>query len=161
MLPWVLSDYTSKTIDLNDPSCYRDLACPIGALNPANHSKLDEAYNALQTMHDEVGDPQAAPPPFYYGSHYSSMGVVLFFLIRLEPFTTQQLLLQGGRFDHADRLFHSFGASMGFQPAPLALPIAEGRKFESRARSRHVGTSDRGGQLVGCEGAYTRGLLPT
>ena len=57
--------------------------------------------------HEEVGDAQAAPPPFHYGSHYSSLGVVLFFLLRLEPFTTQALALQDGRFDHADRLFHS------------------------------------------------------
>ena len=59
--------------------------------------------------HEEVGDAQAAPPPFHYGSHYSLLGVVLFFLLRLEPFTTQALALQDGRFDHADRLFHSVG----------------------------------------------------
>ena len=58
-------------------------------------------------MHNEIGDSQAAPTPFHYGSHYSSMGVVLFFLLRVEPFTSQALTLQDGRFDHADRLFHS------------------------------------------------------
>jgi hypothetical protein len=31
--PWVLSDYTSPTIDLNNPAVYRDLSKPIGALN--------------------------------------------------------------------------------------------------------------------------------
>lgn len=36
-------------------------------------------------MFDEIGDPQAAPPPFHYGSHYSSMGVVRFFPRWLEP----------------------------------------------------------------------------
>lgn len=39
------------------------------------------------------------PYSFYYGSHYSSMGIVLFYLLRLEPFTAlhrnlQVLLLQ-------------------------------------------------------------------
>lgn len=40
------------------------------------------------------------------GSHYSSAGSTLYYLIRLEPFTTYSLVLQGGKFDHADRLFH-------------------------------------------------------
>jgi hypothetical protein len=34
IFPWVLADYTSSTIDLNNPSVYRDLSKPIGALNP-------------------------------------------------------------------------------------------------------------------------------
>ena len=79
----------------------------MGALNAANHARLKEQYDALRDTFDEVGDPRAAPPPFHFGSHYSSVGSVLFFLLRVEPFTTQALALQGGRFDHADRLFHS------------------------------------------------------
>lgn len=33
-------------------------------------------------------------PPFHYGSHYSAAGVVLFYLIRLEPFTRLSRNLQ-------------------------------------------------------------------
>lgn len=32
---------------------------------------------------------------------------MLFYLIRLEPFTQQSLKLQGGKFDHSDRIFYS------------------------------------------------------
>ena len=46
-------------------------------------------------------------PRFHYGSHYSSAGIVLFYLIRLPPFTAENMKLQGGDFDHADRLFSS------------------------------------------------------
>ena len=46
-------------------------------------------------------------PKFHYGSHYSSAGVVLHYLLRLEPFTTWSVDLQGGRFDCPDRLFFS------------------------------------------------------
>lgn len=46
---------------------------------------------------------------FHYGSHYSSAGVVLHYLIRLQPFTDQNKVLQGGNFDVPDRLFHSIG----------------------------------------------------
>uniref|UniRef100_A0A1D1YH17 BEACH domain-containing protein lvsC n=2 Tax=Anthurium amnicola TaxID=1678845 RepID=A0A1D1YH17_9ARAE len=35
------------------------------------------------------------------------MGIVLFYLLRLEPFTALHRTLQGGKFDHADRLFQS------------------------------------------------------
>ena len=34
-----------------------------------------------------------------------------YYLIRLEPFTALHRALQGGRFDHADRLFHSVAAT--------------------------------------------------
>lgn len=34
MLPWVLRDFTSEELDLNDPAVYRDLTKPIGAICP-------------------------------------------------------------------------------------------------------------------------------
>ena len=43
-----------------------------------------------------------------YGSHYSTAaGVVLHFLVRLQPFAAMHRQLQSGHFDVADRLFHS------------------------------------------------------
>lgn len=36
---------------------------------------------------------------------------VLFYLLRLESFTKMGRALQGGRFDHGDRLFHSVAAT--------------------------------------------------
>ena len=45
--------------------------------------------------------------PFMYGSHYSTTGYVLHFLIRQEPFTSLALDFQSGHFDVADRLFSS------------------------------------------------------
>lgn len=52
---------------------------------------------------DSWDDPEI--PKFHYGSHYSSAGIVLFYLIRLPPFSAENKKLQGGQFDHADRLF--------------------------------------------------------
>ena len=37
--------------------------------------------------------------------------MVLFYLIRMEPFTAMNRNLQGGRFDHADRLFSNVAAT--------------------------------------------------
>lgn len=36
---------------------------------------------------------------------------VLYYLARVEPFTTLSIQLQGGKFDHADRLFSDFPAT--------------------------------------------------
>ncbi|KNC77052.1 hypothetical protein SARC_10478, partial [Sphaeroforma arctica JP610] len=44
-------------------------------------------------------------PAFHYGSHYSTGGYVLTWLIRIEPFSTLFLDLQGGKFDHPERMF--------------------------------------------------------
>jgi len=38
VFPWVLSNYTSSYLDLNDPKNYRDLSKPMGALNKVCHS---------------------------------------------------------------------------------------------------------------------------
>ena len=50
-------------------------------------------------------DPET--PAFHYGTHYSSGAFVLYYLIRMEPYTSLHIELQGGRFDITDRLFHS------------------------------------------------------
>lgn len=98
VFPWILSDYTSEKLDLSDHASFRDLSKPVGALNQKRFELFEERFQNFT-------DPDI--PSFYYGSHYSSMGIVLFYLLRLEPFTLLHRQLQGGKLDHADRLFHS------------------------------------------------------
>lgn len=99
VFPWILADYTSEKIDLADSRIYRDLSKPVGALNPDRLSQLLERYKELEQF------GFAENERFLYGSHYSSPGVVLHFLIRQEPFTSMAIDLQSGRFDCPDRLF--------------------------------------------------------
>ncbi|KDD72785.1 Beige/BEACH domain-containing protein, partial [Helicosporidium sp. ATCC 50920] len=99
VFPWVLRDFESAELDLNDPASYRDLSKPIGALNPDQLEFFRARYESLKRDRDL--------PPFFYGTHYSSAGIVLFYLLRLAPFTRLARQLQGGKFDHADRLFQS------------------------------------------------------
>ncbi|XP_055302298.1 neurobeachin isoform X4 [Sitodiplosis mosellana] len=98
IFPWVLTNYDSKELDLSQPSNYRDLSKPIGALNPSRREYFEERYESWEN--DTI-------PPFHYGTHYSTAAFVLNWLIRIEPFTTMFLALQGGKFDHPDRLFSS------------------------------------------------------
>ena len=115
VFPWIISDYESDKIDLNNPAIYRDLSKPIGALEESRLEKFlmrwDEMVkNSKESQvreDDDTSSMSAVTPPFMYGSHYSSHSIVLFYLLRLEPFTTQSLELQGGSFDLPARLFTS------------------------------------------------------
>jgi len=107
VFPWVLADYESEELDLNDPSIYRDLSKPMGAQNENRAVQFRDRFEALEQSY-EMGD---GPPPFHYGTHYSCAAYVLYYLMRLEPFSRLALSLQGGKFDVADRLFHNVGAS--------------------------------------------------
>jgi hypothetical protein len=93
IFPWILSNYDSDTLDLNDPTSYRDLSKPIGALNEGRLIELQERYNLWE---DPTGQ---GIPPFLYGTHYSNVGSVLFFLSRIEPYTAHMVDLQSGALD--------------------------------------------------------------
>ena len=87
VFPWVIADYESEKIDLSDSRVYRDLTKPIGALNPDRLAMLLERYNELESFGFSPEEK------FLYGSHYSSPGIILHFLLRVEPFTTLAILL--------------------------------------------------------------------
>jgi hypothetical protein len=107
VFPWVIADYDSEELDLNDPKTFRDLSKPMGALGPDRAQQFKDRYEALQATCLSEDDP----PPFHYGTHYSCAAYVLYYMMRLEPFSRLALTLQGGRFDVADRLFHNIGSS--------------------------------------------------
>ena len=71
-------------------------------------------------MYDEFSDDSI--PKFHYGSHYSTMGFVLYYMMRIEPFSSYHKALQSGRFDHADRLFHSMERSGPHRRTPVWVP---------------------------------------
>ncbi|XP_075164730.1 neurobeachin-like protein 1 isoform X1 [Haematobia irritans] len=100
VFPWILADYTSDILDLTDPKSFRDLSKPIGVINPKNEAETRSKYDSFE-------DPSGAIPKFHYGTHYSNSAGVLHYLLRVEPFTSLHIELQSGRFDVADRQFHS------------------------------------------------------
>ena len=100
VMPWILRDYTSDTLNLNDAGVYRDLARPVGALD-------DERLATLRERMRQMKD--AGMPPYLYGTHYSAPGYVLYWLIRAAP--AHHLRLQSGRYDAPDRQFHSIAES--------------------------------------------------
>lgn len=98
VFPWIVEMGTSKSPQL------RDLSKTMGGLgSPERIETLREKYNSE--------DPFNPVPKFYYGTHYSSPGVVFNYLIRLSPFTECCKQLQGGKFDLPDRMFFSMISS--------------------------------------------------
>jgi len=71
-MPWVIKKYKSQLINLEDPSIYRDLSKPIGAMNEQRLAEFKKRYD--DTPEDE--------DRFLYGSHYSCPGYVIGFHIR-------------------------------------------------------------------------------
>lgn len=131
VFPWVLNTYDTPTIDLHDPAVYRALDKPMGGLDSDRADKFRQKYEVLeQTLaetaseEESAGDPENMAP-YHYGSHYSSSGTVLHYLIRLEPFTRQFTQFQGGRFDHPDRLFHSISESWQSASAKNMMDVKE------------------------------------
>jgi len=47
VMPWVLQDYTSHTLDLADPAVYRDLSKPVGALDASRLALFRERYASM------------------------------------------------------------------------------------------------------------------
>ncbi|XP_030637055.1 neurobeachin-like protein 1 [Chanos chanos] len=104
VFPWILSDYTSEELDLSDPKVFRDLSKPVGVQNERNAKAVREKYESFE-------DPTGTVDRFHYGTHYSNAAGVMHYLIRVEPFTSLHIQLQSGRFDCADRQFHSIPAT--------------------------------------------------
>uniref|UniRef100_A0A665X3U7 Neutral sphingomyelinase (N-SMase) activation associated factor n=1 Tax=Echeneis naucrates TaxID=173247 RepID=A0A665X3U7_ECHNA len=71
VFPWVIADYTSTQLDMTNAATFRDLSKPVGALNMERLDRLLARYRGM---------PE---PRFMYGSHYSSPGYVLFYLVRV------------------------------------------------------------------------------
>jgi factor associated with neutral sphingomyelinase activation len=70
VMPWVVADYTSPSLDLKSPATFRDLSKPIGALNNERLAFFKERYEQMRGT------------KFLYGTHYSAPGYVLYYLVR-------------------------------------------------------------------------------
>ncbi|XP_069036025.1 lysosomal-trafficking regulator isoform X2 [Lepisosteus oculatus] len=114
VFPFILSDYTSETLDLNDAAVYRNLAKPIAVQSKEKEDRYVDNYKYLEeefrkgTRED---DPMPPVQPYHYGSHYSNSGTVLHFLVRMPPFTKMFLAYQDQSFDIPDRTFHSMNTT--------------------------------------------------
>ncbi|MGH0117639.1 UNVERIFIED_CONTAM: hypothetical protein FKN15_041831 [Acipenser sinensis] len=75
--PWVLCDYTSEELDLNNPAVFRDLSKPIGVVNEKNAKSVCEKFDCAdrqfhsipatwQALIDSPNDVKELIPEFFY-----------------------------------------------------------------------------------------------
>jgi hypothetical protein len=101
-LPWVITNYTSDKLDLEDPANFRDLSLPMGATNPERLAELKSKISEFHSLGLKT---------YLYGSGHVCALSLFLWMIRQEPFTSLHIELQGGRFDHAARQFTSIEVS--------------------------------------------------
>ncbi|XP_033860358.3 lysosomal-trafficking regulator-like isoform X6 [Acipenser ruthenus] len=114
VFPFILSDYTSETLDLSETTIYRNLVKPIAVQSKEKEDRYVDNYKYLEEeFRKGARDDDPMPPvqPYHYGSHYSNSGTVLHFLVRMPPFTKMFLSYQDQSFDIPDRTFHSMNTT--------------------------------------------------
>ncbi|XP_071541821.1 uncharacterized protein [Panulirus ornatus] len=102
VFPFILSNYTTDILSLNDPFNFRNLRKPIAVQQSHKEQHYINNFEITAQISQDAGDG-----PYHYGSHYSNSGIVLHFLVRLPPFTQLFLRYQDGNFDIPDRTFHA------------------------------------------------------
>ncbi|XP_067940034.1 lysosomal-trafficking regulator-like isoform X2 [Watersipora subatra] len=115
VFPFVLNNYDSSFLDIDDPENYRKLNKPIASQLPENEAKFKQHYEAIEADIERSkrfpDSSHISLAPYHYASHYSNSGVVLHYLIRLLPYSHMFLKYQDGQFDIPDRTFHSMQTS--------------------------------------------------
>ena len=96
--PWILTDYKSEKIDFNDPSIYRDLSKPIGAVGDSRFEELKHRMHDMRVFSNK---------PYLYSSFAICPLSIYLWMLRIEPFSTLHIEMQSGKFDHPSRLFSS------------------------------------------------------
>ena len=74
IFPWIIMDYTSSKLNLDNPKTFRDLSKPIGIQNPKH---IDE----VRSKYENFEDPSGTVAKFHYGTHYSNS--VSYYCVRI------------------------------------------------------------------------------
>ena len=60
VFPWILADYTSDSLDLNDPATFRDLSKPVGALEEKRLAFFKDRYQSMQVRPEQATPEETA-----------------------------------------------------------------------------------------------------
>lgn len=103
VIPWIyITDQDNPPID--DIKNYRDLTKNMGLQGDSDRIRYFlEKYSS--------NNSEELFSQYYFGTHYSSSAIVLNFMIRVRPYSIGAQALQSGKFDCADRIFHSYSGS--------------------------------------------------
>jgi len=109
IFPWIIIDYGSNKFDYGNNQQYRNLSFPMFAQSEKQKQCCLDYYQATLEM---------ASDPYHFPNYVSNVGSALYYLVRLEPFTDEEINFQSGSLDSADRTFQSFTITTELMTAP-------------------------------------------
>jgi hypothetical protein len=109
LFPWVFRDFTEQTPN-------RDLRLPLFAQTPEDQALCVSYF-------EETCELQGAGA--HFPTYMSNIGSAIFYLVRIEPFTTREMEFQGGELDSGDRTFVSMEATVKLMSSPLSKATFE------------------------------------
>lgn len=92
VFPWIISDYSTSLYESIPAESFRDLSLPMGQIGPERTPRFQLFFETSK---------------YFYGTHYMHLGVVLFYLFRIDPFCLFSIYFHHG-WDHPSRLFSDF-----------------------------------------------------
>ena len=104
VFPWILTDYSSDNFPSEIP--IRPMGVPMGMMEITKESKeRKESYR----IGWESGENEEEKEEDYdrYKSHYSASLYITYYMVRVFPFSSMRIELQGKNFDDPNRLFNS------------------------------------------------------
>ena len=110
VFPWIITDYKSDV--LIPEKNIRPLDTPMGMIAIDEESKQRrQDYLDHWELSKEDDDEEGEDSHERYGSHYSTSLYMSYYLVRVFPFASVRIELQGNNFDDPNRLFNSIRAS--------------------------------------------------
>lgn len=91
VFPWAAKNFRTPELDGTSDETCRNLSLPMGQIGEDRKERFDITF--------EDSDYQ-----YFYGTHYMHLGVVLFFMFRIEPFSKFSIYFHHG-WDHPNRVF--------------------------------------------------------
>ena len=98
VFPWIIGDYDSLKIDLQNEDTYRKLDFTIAGISTKKREIADNKYNFLLNE----GEKEDL---YQFGTHYLSRRMVLGYMQRIEPYASLLIDFDKG-YDHPNRMFH-------------------------------------------------------
>ena len=109
VFPWIITDYSSSKLK-EENNLIRPFDTPMGMLDITEKAK-ERKENYIEHWKSSEDDKEKEENYDRYRSHYSTSLYTTYYLVRVFPYSSLRIELQGKNFDDPNRLFNSLSAS--------------------------------------------------
>ena len=108
VFPWIITDYSSSKLSLlkEENNLIRPFDTPMGMLDITEKAK-ERKENYIEHWKSSEDDKEKEENYDRYRSHYSTSLYTTYYLVRIFPYSSLRIELQGKNFDDPNRLFNS------------------------------------------------------